>query len=172
MPTPAALLADLRDHGGLACAPITARRWPTSGSRPLIRAVEVFGFHLATVDLRQSSDRHEEVAGRTARRRPASRPDYAGLDEEAKQALLLRLLGDPRPLRLPFATYSERAQGEFDIFVKARTLRRAFGPEAIRHYIISHTETVSDLLEVLAAAEGVRPAARRRRRRRATPRPT
>ena len=116
--------------------------------RPLIRAVEVFGFHLATVDLRQSSDRHEEalaelfaVAGVEA--------DYPALQEEAKQKLLLRVLADARPLRLPFATYSEAAQSEFDIFVKARELRRSFGPETIRHYIISHTETVSDLLEVL-----------------------
>eukprot|EP01032_Pedospumella_encystans_P025627 gene25626-biopygen20920 len=29
--------------------------------QPLMRAVQVFGFHLATIDLRQSSDKHEEV---------------------------------------------------------------------------------------------------------------
>ena len=115
---------------------------------PLIRAVDVFGFHLATVDLRQSSDRHEETlvelmatAGVEA--------DYAALDEDAKRSLLLRLLNEARPLRLPFATYSERTQSEFDVFITARRMRRDFGPEAIRHYIISHTETVSDLLEVL-----------------------
>jgi phosphoenolpyruvate carboxylase len=28
-------------------------------------------------------------------------------------------------------------------------MRERFGADAIRHYIISHTETVSDLLEVL-----------------------
>ncbi len=32
---------------------------------------------------------------------------------------------------------------------RARRLRAAYGPESLRHYIISHTETVSDLLEVL-----------------------
>ena len=114
----------------------------------LVRAVEVFGFHLATIDLRQSSDRHEEtlaellaIAGVAA--------DYPALDEDAKQALLLRVLGEGRPLRLAFATYSDRTEGEFAILDSARRLRERFGPEAIRHYIISHTETVSDLLEVL-----------------------
>ena len=116
--------------------------------RPLVRAVEVFGFHLATVDLRQSSDRHEEALSELFAVSGVE-PDYAALDEEAKQALLLRTLSDARPLRLPFATYSDQTQSEFDIFAKARELRRDFGPDTIRHYIISHTETVSDLLEVL-----------------------
>ena len=115
---------------------------------PLLRAVDVFGFHLATVDLRQSSDRHEETLAELMAKAGVA-PAYAGLDEEAKRALLLRLLGEPRPLRLPFAAYSDRATSEFGVFETARRLRAAYGPESLRHYIISHTETVSDLLEVL-----------------------
>jgi len=116
--------------------------------RPLIRAVEVFGFHLATVDLRQSSDKHEAVVAEllaTAR----IEPDYAALAEEAKQTLLLRLLDDARPLRVPDADYSPLAQSEIAIFAAARKARARYGAAAIRHYIISHTETVSDLLEAL-----------------------
>ncbi|MBI2770050.1 MAG: phosphoenolpyruvate carboxylase [Burkholderiales bacterium] len=115
---------------------------------PLIRAVEVFGFHLATVDLRQSSDKHELVVAEllaTAR----IQPRYASLDEEAKRALLLKLLEDSRPLRVVDATYSEHTRGELAIFEAARQMRGLYGAQAIRHYIISHTETVSDLLEVL-----------------------
>ena len=55
--------------------------------QPLIRTVEVFGFHLATVDLRQSSDQHEAVVAEllaTAR----IEPDYSALPEDAKRALL------------------------------------------------------------------------------------
>ena len=115
---------------------------------PLIRAVDVFGFHLATVDLRQSSDRHEEALAELLATSGVA-PDYPSLAEADKVGLLIRLLGEARPLRLPFAVYSERSQSEFDVFVTARRLRAAFGPETIRHYIISHTETVSDLLEVL-----------------------
>ncbi len=115
---------------------------------PLVRAVEVFGFHLATVDLRQSSDRHEEALAELLATAGVEL-DYSALDEAAKQALLLRLLGEGRPLRLPYAAYAERTAGEIAIFEAARTLRGRFGPEAIRHAIISHTESVSDLLEVL-----------------------
>ena len=115
---------------------------------PLIRAVEVFGFHLATVDLRQSSDKHEAVVAEllaVARIEPA----YEQLDEMAKRRLLLTLLNDARPLRVVSAAYSAHTQSELAIFEAAKDLRRQFGTQAIRHYIISHTETVSDLLEVL-----------------------
>ena len=115
---------------------------------PLIRAVDVFGFHLATVDLRQSSDKHEEVVAEllaTARIELA----YAGLGEVARRELLMRLLNDARPLRVVGAAYSAHTQAELTIFEAARMARTRFGKEAIRHYIISHTETVSDLLEVL-----------------------
>ncbi|MES2911692.1 MAG: phosphoenolpyruvate carboxylase [Pseudomonadota bacterium] len=115
---------------------------------PLIRAVDVFGFHLATVDLRQSSDKHEEVVAEllaVAR----IEPKYSDLQETAKRALLIRLLNDARPLRVVGTSYSPHAQGELAIFEAALAARARFGKESIRHYIISHTETVSDLLEVL-----------------------
>ncbi|MBL0917399.1 MAG: phosphoenolpyruvate carboxylase [Hydrogenophaga sp.] len=132
--------ASLRAHHGAAL--VDARL------RPLIRAVEVFGFHLATIDLRQSSDQHELVIAEllaVAR----IEPDYAALDEAAKRAVLLRALNDVRPLRVPGTDYSAHTQGELAIFETARAGRTRFGHTAIRHAIISHTETVSDLLEVL-----------------------
>ncbi len=115
---------------------------------PLIRAVEVFGFHLATVDLRQSSDQHEAVVAEllaTARIEPA----YATLDEEARCAVLLRLLADARPLRVLDAPYSALTRDELAIFEPARLMRQHYGAQAIRRYVTSHTESVSDLLEVL-----------------------
>ncbi|MEZ5703182.1 MAG: phosphoenolpyruvate carboxylase [Burkholderiaceae bacterium] len=116
--------------------------------RPLMRAVEVFGFHLATIDLRQSSDKHEEVVAEllaTAR----IESDYSALDEASKQAVLLRQLNDTRPLRLPNASYGAHTLSELAIFDTARAGRERFGAKTIRHAIISHTETVSDLLEVM-----------------------
>ena len=141
------LVADLRtieaslvgNHGQA----LTAQRL-----HPLIRAVEVFGFHLATVDLRQSSDKHEAVVAellRTAR----LEADYSALDEAHKRTLLLGLLNDARALKVAGASYSAHAQSEMAIFDMAKVMRERFGREAIRHYIISHTESVSDLLEVL-----------------------
>ena len=116
--------------------------------RPLIRAVQVFGFHLATVDLRQSSDQHElvtaelfKVAGIEAH--------YLKQDEGRRQALLLQALNDPRPLRIPGHSYSAHSVSELTIFETAKRIRQQHGADAISHAIISHTETVSDLLEVL-----------------------
>jgi phosphoenolpyruvate carboxylase len=130
----------LRSHHGEALVPARLG--------PLRRAVEVFGFHLATVDLRQSSDRHEETLTEMfAAARVVT--DYSRLSEEEKQMQLLRLLRDPRPLRFPGAVYSQRAESELAIFNAAYEMRSLFGADSIRHYIISHTETVSDLLEVL-----------------------
>ena len=120
----------------------------TQRLRPLIRAVEVFGFHLATVDLRQSSDKHEAVVAELLRAARIA-PDYSALDEAAKRTLLTGLLNDARALRVRGTAYSEHAQSELAIFEMARHMRQRFGHEAIRHYIISHTENVSDLLEVL-----------------------
>lgn len=140
-------LADLRVIESSLCShraeALTAQRL-----HPLIRAVEVFGFHLATVDLRQSSDKHEEVVAELLSAARVEK-NYSQLDEHAKQALLLGLLNDARPLRVPGADYSQHAVSELAIFETAKRMLSTFGKQAIRHYIISHTETVSDLLEVL-----------------------
>ncbi|MCC6854358.1 MAG: phosphoenolpyruvate carboxylase [Rubrivivax sp.] len=115
---------------------------------PLVRAVQVFGLHLATLDLRQNSDRHEAVVAELLRVARLE-PDYAALDEPARRARLLALLADARPLRVRGARYSELTRAELDVFEAARVARERYGAQAIRHYIISHTEEVSDLLEVL-----------------------
>ena len=134
------IAASLNAHHGQA---LVAQRL-----HPLMRAVDVFGFHLATVDLRQSSDKHEKVVAEllaTAR----IEAGYSALDEPAKRKLLMHLLNDARQLRVTGADYSAHTQSELAIFEAARTARTRYGNQAIRHYIISHTETVSDLLEVL-----------------------
>ena len=113
----------------------------------LIRSVEVFGFHLATVDLRQSSDQHEAVISELLQV-AGVHSEYGALDEPARQSLLVSLLQDPRALRVPGALYSDLARSEMAVFEAAREIRTTFGGSALRHYIVSHTETVSDLLEV------------------------
>ncbi len=115
---------------------------------PLMRAVQVFGFHLATLDLRQSSDKHEAVLAELLRCARIE-ADYSALDEAGRRALLLRLLCDARPLRVRGAVYSELTLGELEIFETAATALRRYGRQALRHCIISHTEEVSDLLELL-----------------------
>ena len=116
--------------------------------QPLLRAVDVFGFHLATVDLRQSSDKHEEVIAELLAT-AGIESTYSALDESAKRSLLMGLLGDARSLTVHGVNYSDHTQKELAIFAMAKVMRERFGNDAIRHYIISHTESVSDLLEVL-----------------------
>ncbi len=115
---------------------------------PLMRAVQVFGFHLATVDLRQSSDKHEMVLAELFKVAQVE-GNYSALGEQSRRTLLMGLLNDARPLKVRAAEYSEHTLGELAIFETAVVMLRRFGRNALRHYIISHTETVSDLLEVL-----------------------
>ena len=115
---------------------------------PLMRAAQVFGFHLATLDLRQSSDKHEAVVAELLRVARIE-PDYGALPETARRECLLALLCDARALRVHGAAYTALARDELAIFEQARRALARFGRGAIRHCIISHTEDVSDLLEVL-----------------------
>ena len=114
----------------------------------LTRAASIFGFHLASLDMRQSSDVHERVLAELFAG-AAVEADYASLDEAAKVALLLKELAQPRLLFSPYAQYSDEANWELGVLRAAREIRARYGVRAIRNYIISHTETVSDLLEVL-----------------------
>jgi len=145
--SPEEFLADLRvietSLGSHHAHALTAPRL-----QPLMRAVQVFGFHLATVDLRQSSDKHEAVVAELLKTAKIE-AHYSALDEAARRELLLRLLNDARPLRVRAAEYSEHATSEIAIFEAALVMLQRYGRAALRHYIISHTEEVSDLLEVL-----------------------
>lgn len=114
----------------------------------LIRSVRAFGFHLATIDLRQSSDKHQEVIAELLKVAQIE-SNYANLSEEQKRSVLIRALKDVRPLLITGYDYSDLANSELAIFTTAKRLLGLYGSESIRHYIISHTESVSDLLEVL-----------------------
>ena len=115
--------------------------------RPLQRAVDVFGFHLAPVDLRQNADVHERVVAELLAHAGAC-PDYRALDEAARVALLYRELDGRRPLHASYLTYSDETQRELDIVFAARDLRARYGDAVLPHYIISKCDGVSDLLEV------------------------
>ena len=115
--------------------------------RHLRRAVGVFGFHLASVDLRQNSEVHERVVAELF---SAARPgvDYRALDEEARVALLSGELATARLLSSPFVDYSDETRGELEICRAAAEVRRRYGDASIVNYVISKTDGVSDVLEV------------------------
>ena len=113
----------------------------------LIRAVETFGLHLATLDLRQNADVHARVVGELLQVAGVV-ASYATLDEQARVALLRRELASERLLACPFASYSAETLSELGIVRAAAEAHARYGPACIRTYIVSKCESVSDLLEV------------------------
>ncbi|MBK6908024.1 MAG: phosphoenolpyruvate carboxylase [Rhodocyclaceae bacterium] len=115
--------------------------------RQLRRALTLFGFHLAPLDLRQNSEVHARtVAELLAVARPGT--DYLAMDESARIALLTDELADPRTLSVPGVQYSDETCGELAIFRTARSIHERFGQHAIQNVIISKTDGVSDILEL------------------------
>ncbi|MGZ8349212.1 MAG: phosphoenolpyruvate carboxylase [Allosphingosinicella sp.] len=112
----------------------------------LIRAVETFGFHLATLDLRQNAQVHERVVAELLKVAGVE-ADYVALDEGARVGLLRRELASARLLATPFGDYSDETRSELEIVHAAAEAHARFGPAAITTYIISKTESASDLLE-------------------------
>ena len=146
-PDPAAFRHDLaaiarglsgEDHGPLSSGGALGR---------LIRAVETFGFHLATLDLRQNSAVHERVVAELLKTAGVE-DDYLGLDEPARVALLRRELAHARPLASRFTTYSDETQSELQIVLAAAEAHATYGPACITNYIVSMAQSVSDLLEI------------------------
>ncbi|ESR23322.1 phosphoenolpyruvate carboxylase [Lutibaculum baratangense] len=115
--------------------------------RKLRRAVDCFGFHLATLDMRQNSEVHERTVAEILE---AVLPgtNYLDMAEEERIALLTRELESRRPLLSPFAEWSEETASELRILRTAARIRQRYGAHAIENCIVSMTESVSDLLEI------------------------
>ncbi|MGY1802655.1 phosphoenolpyruvate carboxylase [Blastococcus sp. SYSU D00922] len=131
--------ASLRSHGAGALADDRLLR--------LREAVEVFGFHLCGLDMRQNSSVHEEVVGELLAWAGVC-DDYASLDEEARVELLAGELTLRRPLVRPGAELSDTARGELDVLLAAADQVALLGPRTVPNYVISMCESVSDVLEV------------------------
>jgi phosphoenolpyruvate carboxylase len=113
----------------------------------LIRAVEVFGFHLATLDLRQNSAVHEQVVAELLRVAGVAQ-DYRALAEPQRVDLLRAELASERLLASPYAQYSTATLSELAIVRAAAAAHARYGTDCITTYIVSKTDSVSDLLEV------------------------
>jgi phosphoenolpyruvate carboxylase len=125
--------------------------------RDAIRRAEVFGFHLASLDLRQHSSVHDRVVDEILAR--GGRTGYLALDEPRRRALLREVLSQPiTPLRDPWDC-SPATQETLATLEVAGRARRELGPHACERYVTSFTREVSDLMEVafLARAAGLAP---------------
>ncbi len=115
--------------------------------RSLRRTADCFGFHLASIDLRQNSDVHERTIAELFE---AAEPgtDYMSRSEEERVELLVKELSTIRTLSSPFVTYSDETRKELAVFHAAVEARATFGDEIIRTSIISQAQSLSDLLEL------------------------
>jgi len=144
--TPQELIADL-DVIEASLAAHGSQRLAEGRLRPLRRAVEVFGFHLATLDLRQNSDVHEEIVAELLARAGAH-ADYAALAEQERVDVLVAELANPRLLDTPHVARTPLLDSELAILRAAADIHHRFGPAALPNYVISKCQSVSDLLEV------------------------
>ena len=114
----------------------------------LMQAVEIFGFYLASIDMRQDSSVHEACVAELLASAGIN-DHYSDLSEDEKCALLLKELEeDPRILSATYAEKSELLEKELSIFKTARKLKDKLGENVIRQTIISHATSVSDMLEL------------------------
>ena len=114
----------------------------------LIQAVEIFGFYLASIDMRQDSSVHEACVAELLKS-AGIHSRYSELSEEEKCQLLLKELEeDPRILSATHVEKSELLEKELAIFKAARKLKDKLGDDVIRQTIISHATSVSDMLEL------------------------
>lgn len=121
----------------------------------LIVSVKVFGFYLSTVDIRQDSSIHEKCIDELLRISNIEK-NYSNLEEEEKCKILLNLLeNDPRPLSSSNVSKSELLESELAIYEVARNMQLNFGKDVIKNNIISHTTSVSDMLEALVMLKEV-----------------
>ncbi|KJF22735.1 phosphoenolpyruvate carboxylase [Rhodococcus sp. AD45-ID] len=112
----------------------------------LREAVEVFGFHLSGLDMRQNSEVHESVVAELLAW-SGVHPDYASLSESEKVDLLSAELTTRRPLTSPDAEFSELTTKELAIMHAGAKAVRVLGAGAVPNYIISMCSSVSDMLE-------------------------
>ncbi len=112
----------------------------------LRRAIDVFGFHLAALDLRQNSDVHERAIAEMLRLVDPGF-DYTSLAEPARIRLLVAELSSARPLASAFLSYSEETASELAIVRATAEAHRRYGRASVPHYVISKTTGVSDILE-------------------------
>ncbi len=120
--------------------------------RKLIRQVQLFGFHLATLDIRNHSGEHEAAVTEILKVVNISE-NYAELSEEEKIKLLEKVLSEPRPLLLLEEDYSKETQEILKAFQMIKRAHSEFGSRSIEVYLVSMTQSSSDLLEVLVLAK-------------------
>jgi phosphoenolpyruvate carboxylase len=140
------LIESLYQHGALYLA-----RGRLANLR---RAAEVFGFHLAPLDMRQHSGVHEQTVSELYSR-SRGMANYTDLSEAERRDVLLATLQQDAIMLGDIEQYSDIAQGELRIMQTAAEIHQRFGRAALPNHIISKTDSVSDMLELAVMLQQV-----------------
>ena len=125
------------------------------GLRDVIRQTEVFGFHLARLDVRQESATVVKAVAELVSY--STGEDLLEMDEAERAALLRRLLGDPE-LRLPEPkNASEVSRKVFETFKRIRRAKEEFSGTPVETFVLSMAHHASDVLcvQLLARRAGL-----------------
>ncbi len=128
-----------------------AARIAHGGLKDLISLARSFGFHLATLDIRQEAARHHEAVAELIGALPGA-PDYAALDEGERLDLLDRLIARPGAVLLLGDAPSQETQDTLATFAAVRAVLAEIGPAAIETYVVSMANSASAVMEVLFLA--------------------
>ncbi len=119
----------------------------------LLCQVEIFGFTLARLDVRQESSVHEAAIDEITQYLEILPKPYKEMSEEERIEWLTAELPTRRPLIPAELPFSERTSEIINTLRIVRKLQQEFGPEICQTYIISMSRDASDLLEVLLLAQ-------------------
>lgn len=118
----------------------------------LMKQVSVFGLHLATVDLRQHSERHELAMDEITRMIDLKKP-YSGMNEDERVEWLTSELNTRRPLFSEQVEFSQNTAETLNVFYLATAALDKISTKTIKSYVVSMTREVSDILAVLVLAK-------------------
>lgn len=119
----------------------------------LIGQVQIFGFNLTQLDIRQESSCHSDALTEIVNYLQILPKPYNELSEPERLEWLTQELQTRRPLIPHDLPFSEKTQELINTFRMIRRLQEEFGVEICRTYIISMSHDASDLLEVLLLAK-------------------
>jgi len=119
----------------------------------LVLQVQIYGFKLAELDFRQDSSRHSDAIDEVAAYLNILPKPYNELSEAEKSAWLIEELQTRRPLIPKEMPFSQKTCETIETLRMLGQLQQEFGQEICQTYIISMTNYVSDVLEVLLLAQ-------------------
>ncbi len=119
----------------------------------LIATVDIFGFHLAKLDIRQHSSRHRDALDEITKSQALLENGYKGLNETEKMAWLTSELASKRPLIPGDLHFSQATNETIEVFRTLAQGQDLYGSCALDTYIVSMTEYSSDLLSILLLAK-------------------